>query len=210
VKHMRSYRAFLVWSCLLLPILSPRAQEAPNAARMGLPQDWTQHHIIFSRQGLAANPGLVYGEARVLHQAMRRWLNTSQQATDAAATVIGAPQRDWNVSLGLGRIAPNMFPAKYSFDPSAAPSCANDYVVFGLNRVGNANQANLVAFNNLYSGAGPAGLAAPRRLSSSPTTSARSLRAGFLPRRHCRWTAPRSLLWKAATSAATSSRYSTL
>jgi hypothetical protein len=45
-----------------------------------------------------------------------------------------------------------MFPAKFTFDITAAPSCANDYIIYPLNTAGSATQANLVAFNNLYSG----------------------------------------------------------
>ena len=37
---------------------------------------------------------------------------------------------DWSISLGAGNVAPNMFPAKYSFDINATPSCTNDYVVY--------------------------------------------------------------------------------
>jgi hypothetical protein len=59
-----------------------------------------------------------------------------------------------------GRIALNMFPSKFSFDIAAPPSCANDYVVFGLSVAGTATKANLVAFNNLYAGpGGPCGAA---------------------------------------------------
>ncbi len=106
------------------------------------------------------NPGLAYSEPRVVHQAMHRWQSARPQISSDASTAasLAEPQRDWNVSLGLGRIAPNMFPAKYSFDPGAAPSCANDFVVFGLNRVGAANQANLVAFKDLYAGSIPTGI----------------------------------------------------
>ena len=60
---------------------------------------------------------------------------------------------DWSIPLGTGIVAPNMFPAKYSFDINATPNCANDYVVFGLNVAGaTPGQANLVGVNNLYSG----------------------------------------------------------
>jgi len=48
-----------------------------------------------------------------------------------------------------------MSPAKYSFDPAAPPSCANDYVVFGLYMAGvTGGAANLVGLNNLYAGTG--------------------------------------------------------
>jgi len=62
--------------------------------------------------------------------------------------------RDWNINLA-GRLNPDTFPAKFSFDPSAPPDCVNDYVVFAMARVETADTtgttANLVAFNNLYS-----------------------------------------------------------
>ena len=141
-------------------VLNLHAQSPANPARTGLVQDWTQHHIVFSRDGLLKHPSLIYREPRIAHQAMQRWSGARPQLSgetsrDAASA---EPQRDWNVSLGLGRIAPNMFPAKYSFDPGAPPDCTNDYVAFGLNRVGAANQANLVALNNLYTGTLPPGL----------------------------------------------------
>ena len=62
---------------------------------------------------------------------------------------------DWSVSLGAGNVAPNMFPAKYSFNINATPSCALDYAVFGLNVADSTSQANLVGLTNLYSGSAP-------------------------------------------------------
>lgn len=61
---------------------------------------------------------------------------------------------DWSVPLGTGIVAQNMYPAKYSFDVDAAPNCASDYVVFGLNVAGSAGQANLLGLNQLYRGTG--------------------------------------------------------
>ncbi len=135
------------------------AQDTSKPFRQGVPQDWSQQHLIFSRDSLQQHPELALSEARILHQALQRWrapVAGSGPAEDATAT---APHRDWSVSLGRGRLAPNMFPAKYSFDVGAPPSCANDFVVFGLNIAGaTGGQANLVAFNNLYAGTSPAGL----------------------------------------------------
>ena len=157
MNDSRAYGAFLIWVSVIVLVSNPLAQEPNNPFRIGLVQDWTQHHIVFSRDALMKNPGLINSEPRILHQAMQRWQSARPQisASPSTAASLAEPQRDWNVSLGLGRVAPNMFPAKYSFNPAAAPDCTNDYVVFGLNHVGNAGQANLVAFNNLYSGAGP-------------------------------------------------------
>jgi len=61
-------------------------------------------------------------------------------------------ERDWSINLGTAGTAANMYPAKFSFDVTAAPSCANDFVVFPIASIGSATQPNLVAFNNLYSG----------------------------------------------------------
>jgi len=60
--------------------------------------------------------------------------------------------RDWSINLGTAGTAPGMYPAKFSFDVTQAPSCANDFVVFPVATKGSATQPNLVAFNNLYSG----------------------------------------------------------
>ncbi|MDP9037907.1 MAG: hypothetical protein M3O02_01375 [Acidobacteriota bacterium] len=44
------------------------------------------------------------------------------------------------------------YPAKYVFDVTAAPSCANDYVTIGIPaNTASAGQANIVGFNNIYS-----------------------------------------------------------
>ncbi len=45
------------------------------------------------------------------------------------------------------------FPAKYVFDVTAAPSCANDFVALGIPATpASGGQANIVGVNNLYSG----------------------------------------------------------
>lgn len=45
------------------------------------------------------------------------------------------------------------FPAKYVFDVTAAPSCANDFVVIGIpTNPAAGGQANIAGVNNLYSG----------------------------------------------------------
>ena len=153
--------AFVFWSACLLVFAAScaLAQQANNPARMGVPQDWTQHQIIFSREGLVHHPDLVYNEPRVMHRAVQRWQRPGMQFLQGGwpprRVSDNSMQRDWNVSLGNGRLSPNMYPAKYSFDPSLPPDCANDYAVFGLNVGGVTNrQANLVAFNNLYAGNG--------------------------------------------------------
>jgi hypothetical protein len=161
VKHRHAKGAFAIFTGLFLLVSYLQAQAPEQPVHNGLVQDWTQHHIVFSRSALLKNPSLIAAEPRLAHQIIQRWQAPRRGISQAVSSTGSgsAPQSDWNVSLGLGRVAPNMFPAKFSFDPGAAPDCTNDYVVFGLNRVGaNGGQANLVAFNNLYSGVTPAGL----------------------------------------------------
>ena len=143
------------------------AQEVAAPRHTGVPQDWSQHHIVFSRDGLARHPDLIYREARILHQAMQRWQAPNSNVFRGVGPLPTAADnsgshRDWSVSTLGGRLAPNMFPAKFSFDPGAPPDCTNDYVVFGLATAGvTGGRANLVAFNNLYAGTGGLCGAAP-------------------------------------------------
>jgi len=65
----------------------------------------------------------------------------SEDATGNPFTLTEAP--------GAGQTSP----AKFVFDVSAAPNCANDFVAIGLPTTPSAGgQANLVGVNNLYSG----------------------------------------------------------
>ncbi len=62
---------------------------------------------------------------------------------------------DWSVSLGGGSTAVGQYPAKFTFDTTAAitiANCTSDFAVFPINVAGTATQANIVALDNLYSG----------------------------------------------------------
>jgi hypothetical protein len=126
--------------------------------RNGVPQDWSSRQVVFTRNGLAEHPELLNREPRILHQVMQRWgseLGYFQGINAPSNSTPGTIQRDWNFALGGGRLAAEIFPAKYSFNPGAPPSCQNDYVVFALNTQGvTSGQANLVGLHNLYAGAG--------------------------------------------------------
>jgi hypothetical protein len=75
-----------------------------------------------------------------------------------------------------------MYPAKYSYDPGAPPDCLNDYVVFGLNIAGTTGkQANLIAFNNLYSGVGGICGGAPTVLFAYNVTTAAAGKVNLSP-----------------------------
>jgi hypothetical protein len=65
---------------------------------------------------------------------------------------------DWNINIGNNAfVDANTFPAKWTFNVNATPSCANDYIVFPTGVNGSATQASIVGFNQLYSTQGAAG-----------------------------------------------------
>ena len=130
-------------------------------ARQSRFHDWTTRHALYPRVGTLAALEAARTDPRALFhwhemeqhdQAMglggfrgpRRWLPRRSPAS--------ALHRDWSVSLGTAGTAANMYPAKFTFDVNATPSCPKDFVVFPVNAVGSTTQANIVAFNNLYSG----------------------------------------------------------
>ena len=160
---------------LLILVSALTAQVADRPTRIGLPQDWTHHHVLLHRQLLSQHPELVAAEPRVLHQFIRRMpyspVAVSSQADRSSSTA--DLQRDWNVNLGTGKVAFGMSPVKYGFDVNAPPSCAKDFAAFGLDVAGvTGGQANLVAFNNLYRGPGGlCGTGAPSILFSYNTTT---------------------------------------
>jgi hypothetical protein len=156
VKPKHPYATAVWWVALLAVVPSMCAQEAAAPRHTGVPQDWSQGHVVFSRDTLALYPNLMDREPRVLHQVMQRWqppnlgVFQGSHPLPTAASNSGA-HRDWSVSPG-GRLSPFRYAAKFSFDPNAPPDCINDYVVFGLASSGvTGGRANLVAYNNLYS-----------------------------------------------------------
>jgi hypothetical protein len=127
--------------------------------------DWTTRHVIYSQSGTSA----ALEAARTDPRALFRWREVEQRDSEqrqwrSYARFGRRPphrfpvrsavnmQRDWSISLGTAGTANAMYPAKFTFDVTVAPSCANDFVVFPVNAAGGAAQANIVAFNNLYSG----------------------------------------------------------
>jgi hypothetical protein len=155
----------LLLPAALLPLLlaQPRSfQAVPTHSSF---HDWTTHHAVYPHVGTLAALQAVEIDPR----ARFRWQEIEQQEQwrdferFRRRRLPPRPrrqpgiQRDWSINLGTAGTAPAMYPAKFSFDVTAAPSCANDFVVFPVNAKGGAAQPNLVAFNNLYSGTAAAG-----------------------------------------------------
>jgi hypothetical protein len=121
--------------------------------------DWTTHFVVYPHSGTlrALNEAERDPRARFLwreferQQDLQRWqaFTRPRQPPKIRRSSLG---RDWSINLGTTGTAPAMYPAKYTFDTTAAPSCANDFVVFPVSALGSNTQPNIVAFNNLYSG----------------------------------------------------------
>jgi hypothetical protein len=132
-------------------------------------QDWSSRHMIFSEDVPREARGAMLAEPRFWQQYLRRHAERPQAVFEdhgrreyqrdhghdrdrdrdsddhRKRPRQAASQRDWSLSLGGGSGGRISGPAKFVFDVTAAPSCAN----------GAANQANIIGLNRLYTN--PAG-----------------------------------------------------
>ncbi len=173
-------------------VLQARAAQAPSLqghVRQGRVHDWSTRHALYPQVGTMA----ALEAARSDPRSSFRW-NELQEQRDATRFAFqqrnlhnllqfrfpGRPGRfplrrpsadhiDWAINIGTNGTANSMYPAKYTFDTTVAPSCANDFVVFSVNANGSATQPNLVAFNQLYSGTTPSNGICNRTASANDT-----------------------------------------
>ena len=163
-----------------LPGTSFAQQEAAMGHPVSLVRDWSSKHVVFTngaspevaaaaqrdprswQNWLYRNAGLFRAPAQAMLE-----LDPMQTREDLAFGDIpfrGWKARtknkhskiDWAMSLGGGPMAVAETPAKFSFNINNPPDCTNDFVVYVIAaKPGAGSQANIVAFNNLYSGPSP-------------------------------------------------------
>jgi len=141
-------------ACIIcLCIAVPSHEQGLHSQRVSILTDWTTHHVLYPLYGSAdrmaaaqRDPRFTFSWWRYSPDAPHRREPRGRRGDSRGF------DRDWSINLGVGGTAANAFPAKFTFDITAAPSCTNDYVIYPLNTAGSTTQANLVAFNNLYSG----------------------------------------------------------
>jgi hypothetical protein len=129
----------------------------------GIVQDWTTSHTLFPRVGeINALVAIQHDPRAILSwQAAERADFLRVRGPRHFLPVPTEVNRDWSISLGTGGVAPSMYPAKFTFNIGAAPTCTAvspavpDYAVFPVNVAGSGTQPNIVAFDNLYSGTTP-------------------------------------------------------
>jgi len=151
-----------------------QAQES-REGHVGVPLDWSTRHVLFTN---GASPEV----AAVAARDPRSWINWSQRSSyvfrNYPARGAGRPRLvslrrsskiDWAMPLGAsGGMPIAESPAKYSFSTTGTYSCTNDFVVYTIGATPSATQANIVAFNNLYTGT--ASSSCPNGPQTPPTT----------------------------------------
>jgi hypothetical protein len=158
--------------------------QGPGNNPSHLPTDWSHRHMVFSPPTSFWQALELQNEPRYWHQWTRRneWALRSanvhfekndrdrdgdrdhdrhdrdHDGDDAPASANDSLRRDWAMSLGAnGTVGAGQFPAKFSFDVNATPSCTADYVAFTTSLAGSATVPSIVAFDNLYATQGSIG-----------------------------------------------------
>ncbi|MGA7795973.1 MAG: hypothetical protein WCA19_23320 [Candidatus Acidiferrales bacterium] len=135
----------------------------PTEHSNGIVMDWSTSHTLYPRVGEINALVAVQHDPRAIlsWQAAERQDFLRVRGPRHFLPVQSDVNRDWSINLGIGGVAPTMYPAKFTFDVNAAPTCTAvspaipDYAVFPVNVAGSATQPNIVAFDNLYSGTTP-------------------------------------------------------
>jgi len=142
----------------------------------GVPEDWSNHHLIFSNPGTeedAIKNGThdrwlkIVNDPRYILQQMKRSSGVKALADPETASLGQAKTESikkektkegmWTEPLiGGGQTQPNMWPGKFSFSTTVA-SCSADFVVYPTGVAGATGKApNIIAYTDLYSGCAPA------------------------------------------------------
>lgn len=161
--------AFVLASLVILLVGCGSMPQPANTARMPMVQDWSTSHWIYPGGGSVLDPAQI-SDPRMLHSWLASHPAWTRARTEAfqRAEMIANPQWnvlmrsrnasriDWAMSLGpSGGMPVGEIPAKFNFDIHSTPDCTNDFAVYVINATPSAgSQANIVAFNNLYSGSG--------------------------------------------------------
>lgn len=188
-------RSLFVWNFSFTWVLACLASAQTNSNPVGYPRDWSHTRVIFTNGGNPSRQAAAQRDPRMLHNWLYRNSMLLQRHSPEAMTVqdfglqglgtrrwaagrnANKPKNsdvDWAISLGpAGGVKPGVFPAKYTFDasqPLTLASCTNDFVIFPIGVTpGIATQANLVAFNNLYTGTSSS--YCPNGAQTPPTTN---------------------------------------
>ena len=167
-------RAFRVMTGLIRALTLAMAWVVLSAhgqghVRMSLPEDWSHRHLVFTPPSSIEQAWKLQQEPRFWHQVLSRIASSRKQDEYGAADFVGRhgghehgrknlEHPDWGMSLlAGGKAGAGVYPAKFTFDINATPSCTNDYVAFTTSLAGSSTQPSIVAFDELYSTQGSVG-----------------------------------------------------
>jgi len=146
---------------------------APSMAHRGIPEDWSNRHVVYTRNGSFEDMVKVRDDPRFIHsvrlQKMQEGLRQAKPANSVSLSKGKSSKVDWAYSLGHhAGMAIGESPAKYTYDTGTAPPSCNDFAVYTIDttRVAAGVQGNLVGLTNLYTGTTPPGTC----VGSGPTT----------------------------------------
>ncbi len=152
-------RIYTVFPCILLFIFvfagTLFAQQA-ETGHVGLPMDWSTRHLLFTNHGSVEDRVEAMRDPRFYLNWLQRTPHVTPRRVDGTPDPIlnhRKPIRvDWAMSLGPnGGMPVGESPAKYGFSESGY-NCTSDFVVYTISATPGTGQANIVAFNNLYTG----------------------------------------------------------
>jgi len=174
-----SPKAFARYGVLALGLVFAVAAQAADSGRMGLPWDWSHRHLVYGNPDTveeAMQKGTYdqwvkdYRDPRFVSRLVRKMEARAARAPGAAVAKAAARpvwpgavnprqppiHRDWTHVIGgaSGRGNAGVFPAKYSFDISAAPSCADDFVVYPTSSSGATGSGNFASRTGSWDGSG--------------------------------------------------------
>jgi hypothetical protein len=175
-RHQTRLAFIFVYAIVtLVSLCKPLLSQESREDRVGVPLDWSTRHILFTN---GASPEKAAAAARD----PRSWINWNQRSSYVFRNYPArGPERarpvslrksgriDWAMPLGTsGGMPIGESSAKYSFSTTGTYSCTNDFVVYTIGATPSATQANIVAFNNLYTGT--ASSSCPYGPQTPPTT----------------------------------------
>ncbi len=137
-------------------------QASPGSEAAPAIDDWSYHHVIFSKPATAEQTMRLEQDPRYRQQIRRQSVSVTQ--AERAEALVPELQRHthgasnnaglWSEDLGTGATMGALnYPAKFSLTTTTA-SCNSDFVVYPTGLAGSTTQASIVAYSNLYSGCG--------------------------------------------------------
>ncbi|MGH9681398.1 MAG: hypothetical protein ACRD4Y_15735 [Candidatus Acidiferrales bacterium] len=156
----RSWRITILFLCCAaaMPSMAQQTREE-RQNRVPWVRDWTSRHMIYSAPHTAFQSLRLQRDSRYIQQYWSRHIGYRRsfehsKRHHSRPQLPGASdlQRDWALPLSADfTMGDANFPAKYTFDVTAAPSCANDFVVF-TNSKKSIDDSNVTIYgvNQLY------------------------------------------------------------